>query len=151
MRGVSEVDQLDAPILPVRDEAEHRAALAEIERLWGAPHRTPEGDRLDILMTLVDAYERERWPGDDLDPVDAIKARMENSGRTRRDFEAIVGTSGRASEILNRKRHLTLPMIWRLVRDWKMPAEVLVRPYDLTPAPRNTRSASQRGSVRHIT
>jgi HTH-type transcriptional regulator/antitoxin HigA len=151
MRGASEVDQLDAPILPVRDEAEHRAALAEIERLWGAPQRTPEGDRLDILMTLVDAYERERWPDDDLDPIDAIKARMENSGRTRRDFEAIVGSSGRASEILNRKRHLTLPMIWRLVRDWKMPAEVLVRPYDLNPAPRSTRSAAQRGRVRHIT
>ena len=116
-------------ITPIRSAADHQHALAEIERLWGAEVGTPEGDRLDVLMTLVDAYERETWPDEGLDPIDAIKARMENSGRTRKDFEAIVGSSGRASEILNRKRSLTLPMIWRLVSDWKMPADVLVRPY----------------------
>ncbi len=118
-------------IAPIRDEAGHRAALAEIERLWGAA-ATPDGDRLDILMALVDDYERMHWPDEDLDPVDAILARMENSGRTRKDFEKLVGSSGRASEILNRKRHLTLPMIWRLVQEWKMPAEILVRPYELS-------------------
>jgi HTH-type transcriptional regulator/antitoxin HigA len=80
------VDQLEAPILPVRDEAEHRAALAEIERLWGSRQRTPEGDRLDILMTLVDAYERESWPDDDLDPIEAIKARMEKFGADSQGF-----------------------------------------------------------------
>lgn len=116
-------------IIPIRSEADHQNALAEIEGLWGAAFGTPEGDRLDVLMTLADAYEREAWPDEDLDPIDAIKTRMENSGRTRKDFEAIVGSSGRASEILNRKRSLTLPMIWRLVLDWKMPADVLVRPY----------------------
>ena len=145
------MNELEAPIQPVRDDTEHRAALAEIERLWGSPQGTPEGDRLDVLMTLVDAFEREHWPDEDLDPIDAIKARMENSGRTRRDFEAIIGSSGRASEILNRKRHLTLPMIWRLVRDWKIPAEVLVRPYDLIPPPTTTGSVSQRRKVRHAT
>lgn len=118
-------------IFPIRDDARHQAALAEIERLWGAKAGTSEGDRLDVLMTLVDAYERSRWSDEDLDPIGAIIARMENSGRTRKDFERIVGSSGRASEILNRKRHLTLPMIWRLVRDWKMSAEVLVRPYEI--------------------
>ena len=118
-------------ITPIRSEADHQSALAEIEQLWGAAFGTPEGDRLDVLMTLVDAYEREAWPDEDLDPVEAIKARMENSGRTRKDFEAIVGSSGRASEILNRKRGLTLPMIWKLVSDWKMPADVLVRPYSI--------------------
>jgi HTH-type transcriptional regulator/antitoxin HigA len=82
-------------------------------------------------MALVDDYERTNWPDENLDPIDAILARMENSGRSRKDFEKIVGSSGRASEILNRKRHLTLPMIWRLVQDWKMSAEVLVRPYEL--------------------
>lgn len=126
-------------ITPIRNEADHRSALAEIERLWGATHGTPDGDRLDVLMTLVDAYEREHWPDEDLDPVEAIKARMENSGRTRKDFEAIIGSSGRASEILNRKRSLTLPMIWRLVSDWKMPADVLVRPYALASGPRLSR------------
>lgn len=116
---------------PICDDAAHRAALKEIDRLWGARKGTPEGDRLDVLMTLADLYERSRWPDEDLDPVEAIKARMENSGRTRKDFEKIVGSSGRASEILNRRRHLTLSMIWKLVREWKMPADILVRPYPL--------------------
>jgi HTH-type transcriptional regulator / antitoxin HigA len=122
---------LAEPITPIRDQAAHRAALAEIERLWGAKSNTPEGDRLDVLMALVDDYERTNWPDEALDPIDAIHARMETSGRTRKDFEKIVGSSGRASEILSRKRHLTLPMIWRLVEEWRMPAEVLVRPYKL--------------------
>ncbi len=97
----------------------------------GARRGTLEGDRRDVLMTLVDQYERSRWPDVDLDPVEAIKARMENSGRTRKDFVKIAGSSGRASEILNRKTPLTLAMIWKLVHQWKMPAEVLVRPYAL--------------------
>jgi HTH-type transcriptional regulator/antitoxin HigA len=127
-------------MVPIRDEVGHRAALAEIERFWGAAAGTPDGDRLDILMALVDDYERMHWPDKDLDPVDAILARMENSGRTRKDFEKLVGSSGRASEILNRKRHLTLPMIWRLVQEWKMPAEILVRPYELSEQKTATRS-----------
>jgi len=135
-----------ATIEPVRDEVSHRAALAEIERFWGAEPGTPDGNRLDILMALVDSFERQQWPDEDLDPIDAIKARMENSGRTRREFEAIIGSSGRASEILNRRRHLTLPMIWRLVCEWKMSAEILVRPYDLAsqtaPSPKNLRRAA---------
>ena len=118
-------------IVPIKDDATHRQALAEIDRLWGSPEGTPDGDRLDILMTLVDAYERTRWPDDDMDPIEAVKARMENAGRTRKEFEALIGSSGRASEILNRKRHLTLKMIWRLAREWQMPAEVLIRPYKL--------------------
>ena len=122
---------LAEPITPIRDEATHRAALADIERLWGAESDTPEGDRLDVLMALVDDYERMNWPDEALDPIDAIDARMETSGRTRKDFEKIVGSSGRASEILSRKQHLTLPMIWRLVEEWRMPAEILVRPYKL--------------------
>lgn len=123
----------DTAITPIRDEASHRAALAEIEHLWGSAPATPDGDRLDVLMALVDDYERNQWPDQPLDPVDAIKARLENSGRTRKDFEKLIGTSGRASEILNRKRHLTLPMIWRLVAEWKMSADLLIRPYDLAP------------------
>jgi len=124
-------EQMNEMILPIRDDARHQAALAEIERLWGAEVGTIEGDRLDVLMTLVYAYERAQWPDENIDPIDAIAARMGNSGRTRKDFEQNVGSSGRASEILNRKRHLTLPMIWKLVRDWKMSAEVLVRPYEV--------------------
>jgi len=133
------------PIAPIRDEAGHRKALAEIERLWGAAKGTAKGDRLDVLMALVDAYERQNWPDEDLDPIDAIKSRMANSGRTRKDLEKIVGSSGRASEILNRKRHLTLPMIWKLVRRWGIPAEVLVRPYRLSS---RTAAAKRHGRTR---
>jgi HTH-type transcriptional regulator/antitoxin HigA len=128
----------------IRNDSDHQQALAEIERLWGAASGTPDGDRLDVLMTLVDSYERAKWPGEDLDPVDAIKARMENAGWTRKDLERIVGSSGRASEILNRKRHLTLPMIWKLVREWKMPAEVLVRPYKLVHRKGTTRRSPKK-------
>ncbi|MGO8917971.1 MAG: helix-turn-helix domain-containing protein [Stellaceae bacterium] len=131
-------------IAPIRDDASHRAALAEIDRLWGSPSDTPEGDRLDVLMTLVDAYERLHWPDETIDPVDAIKARIENSGRTRKDFEKIVGSSGRASEILNRRRHLTLAMIWKLVRQWNMPADLLVRPYALSRSKPRRRSPRKR-------
>ncbi|HXY98470.1 MAG TPA: transcriptional regulator [Stellaceae bacterium] len=126
-------------IAPIRDDASHQAALAEIERLWGSAEHTPQGDRLEVLMTLVDAYERLRWPDEDVDPVDAIKARMENSGRTRKDFEEIAGSSGRASEILNRRRRLTLAMVWKLVRQWDMPADLLVQPYALSRPKRHRR------------
>jgi len=134
-------------LAPIRDDTTHKAALEEIDRLWGSPKATPEGDRLEVLMTLADAYERRRWPDDDLDPVDAIKARMENAGRTRKDFERIIGSSGRASEILNRKRRLTLAMIWKLVREWKMPAEVLVQPYALSAHPPASKRASRKRRV----
>jgi HTH-type transcriptional regulator/antitoxin HigA len=119
-------------IAPIKNDATHRAALAEIERLWGAKSGTRDGDRLDVLMTLVDSYERARWPDAEMDAVDALKARMENSGRSRKEFAAIIGSSGRASEILNRKRHLTLGMIWRLSREWSIPAEILIQPYKLS-------------------
>lgn len=131
-------------VMPIRDDASHRAALAEIERLWGVAANTPEGDRLEVLMTLVDAYERQQWPDADIDPVDAIRARMENSGRSRKDFEKLVGSSGRASEIFNRRRHLTLAMIWKLVRHWGMSADILVRPYALS---RPRRKSSSRRKV----
>src|SRR5580658_2899341 len=121
-------------ITPIRDEASHKAALAEIDRLWGSPAGTPDGDRLDVMMTLADAYEKLHWPDEPIDPVDVIKARMENSGRTRRDFEKIVGSSGRASEILNRRRPLTLGMIWKLTQEWSIPADLLVKPYALSRA-----------------
>jgi HTH-type transcriptional regulator / antitoxin HigA len=118
-------------IKPIKDEASHRQALGEIDRLWGAAAGTADGDRLDILMTLVDAYERERWPDKEIDPVAAIKLRMQNSGRRRKDFEKLVGTPERASDILQRRRRLTLPIVWKLVRQWGIPAALLIQPYKL--------------------
>ena len=91
-------------VRPIRTKRDHEAALKEIDRLWGARAGTPEGDRLDVLATLVDAYEAEHYPIDPPDPIEAIKFRMEQQGLTRRDLEEIIGTRTRIAEVLNRKR-----------------------------------------------
>ena len=113
---------------PIRTDADYEVALAEIERLWGAPAGTPEGDRLDILATLVDAYENEHYPMDPPDPIEAIKFRMEQQGLTRRDLEGILGTRTRVAEVLNRRRGLSINMIRRLHEKLGISAEVLIRP-----------------------
>lgn len=117
-------------IRPIRTEEEHRAALAEIEALWGSEEGTPEGDRLDVLATLVDAYEERRWPTDALDPVEAIEAAMAHEGRDRSELAALIGQS-RATEVLQRKRALTLPMIRKIAAAWRVPERVLVKDYEL--------------------
>lgn len=116
---------------PIRSDADHSAAVAEIEALWDAEPGTPEHDRLEVLGTLVDAYEASRWPIDAPDPVEAIKARMEASGYTQSDLGRLLGSRPRASEVLNRQRRLTVEMAWKLHRAWSIPAESLIRPYDL--------------------
>jgi HTH-type transcriptional regulator/antitoxin HigA len=113
---------------PVRTEAEYDAALAEVERLWGAKSGTPDGDRLDILATLIDAYEAEHDPIDPPDPIEAIKFRMEQQALTRKDMEPIIGTPTRVAEVLNRKRGLSIEMIRRLHVRLGISAEVLIRP-----------------------
>lgn len=117
-------------IRPIRNDDDHRAALREIEALWGAAEGTSEGDRLDILVTLVEAYEDRRWPLAELDPVEAIEAAMAHEGRTRADLAQLIGKS-RASEILKRKRPLTLPMIRKIAMAWRVPERVLVKEYPL--------------------
>jgi HTH-type transcriptional regulator / antitoxin HigA len=118
-------------IRPIRTDADHAAVLREIEVLWGAAENTPEGDRLDVLATLVDAYEETRWPIADLDPVETIEAAMAREGLTQADLAALLGSKSRASEILRRKRPLTLPMIRRIAREWRVPEALLVREYPL--------------------
>ncbi len=115
-------------IKPIRTKRDYEAALTEIERLWGAKADTPEGDRLDVLATLIDAYETEHYPMDPPDPIEAIKFRMEQQGLTRRDLEEIIGTRTRIAEILNRKRGLSITMIRRLHERLGISAEVLIRP-----------------------
>jgi len=117
-------------IRPIRTDEEHRAALAEIEALWGAAESSPEGDRLDVLATLVEAYEDRRWPVDELDPVEAIEAAMAYEGHDRGALAALIGQS-RATEILQRKRALTLPMIRKIAAAWHVPERVLVKEYAL--------------------
>ena len=115
-------------IKPIRSEADYEEALRDIERLWGALSGTAEGDRLDVLATLIDAYEDEHHPIDSPDPIEAIKFRMEQQGLTRKDLEGIIGTRTRVAEILNRRRGLSITMIRRLHEELGIPAEVLIRP-----------------------
>jgi len=96
--------------------------------LWGAESGTPEGDRLDVLATLIEAYESANYPVDLPDPIDAILFRMEQQGLSRKDMEPILGSRGRVAEILNRKRPLSLEMIRRLHSELGIPAEVLIQP-----------------------
>jgi HTH-type transcriptional regulator/antitoxin HigA len=117
-----------AEVRPIRTKRDYEAALKEIGRLWGAKAGTSEGDRLDVLATLIDAYETEHYPMDPPDPIEAIKFRMEQQGLTRRDLEGIIGTRTRVAEILNRKRGLSIAMIRRLNERLGIPAEVLIRP-----------------------
>ena len=115
-------------VRPIRTKRDYEAALKEIERLWGAKAGTSDGDRLDVLATLVDAYEAEHYPMDPPDPVEAIKFRMEQQGLTRRDLEQIIGTRTRIAEVLNRKRGLSIAMIRRLHERLGISADVLIRP-----------------------
>jgi HTH-type transcriptional regulator / antitoxin HigA len=115
-------------IKPIRSEEDYEAAVAEVERLWGARSGTPEGDRLDVLATLIDAYESEHDPIDPPDPIEAIKFRMEQQGLTRKDLEGILGSRTRIAEVLNRRRGLSINMIRRLHDRLGISAEVLIRP-----------------------
>lgn len=113
---------------PIKTEADHKAALREIERLWGAEEGTPDGDRLDILATLVDAYEETHFPIDLPDPVEAIKFRLEQQGEDKKALVGVIGNRTRVYEILRRDRPLSLAMIRRLNARFHIPAEVLIRP-----------------------
>jgi HTH-type transcriptional regulator/antitoxin HigA len=114
-------------IKPIRSEADYNMALAEVDRLWGARSGTPEGDRLDVLATLIDAYESEHHPIDPPDPIEAIKFRIEQQGLTRKDLEGILGTRTRVAEVLNRRRGLSINMIRRLHEKLGISADVLIR------------------------
>lgn len=115
-------------VKPIRTKADYRRALKEVERLWGTKLGTPEGDRLDVLATLIDAYESEHYPMEPPDPIEAIKFRMEQQGLSRKDLEPLIGTRTRVAEVLNRKRSLSINMIRRLHDRLGISAEVLIRP-----------------------
>jgi len=114
-------------IKPIRTKADYRAALKEIESLMNARDGTPEGERLDVLATLVEAYERKHFPMDLPDPVEAIRFRMEQAGLSPKDLVPMIGQLNRVYEVLGRKRPLTLKMIWRLHRELGIPAESLIK------------------------
>lgn len=114
---------------PIKTETDYRVALGEIERLFEAVPETPEGDRLDILMLLVEDYEERQYPVPPPNPVAALEYYLESRGLTRRDLEPYLGSRARVAEILNRRRPLTIEMIRRLHQGLGIPAEVLIQPY----------------------
>jgi HTH-type transcriptional regulator/antitoxin HigA len=114
----------------IKTEADYEAALEEIERLFDAAPDTPEGARLEVLTTLVEAYEDKHYSIPLPDPIEAIEYYMESRGLSRRDLEPYIGNRGRVSEILNRKRPLSIEMIRRLHAGLGISAEVLIQPYE---------------------
>jgi HTH-type transcriptional regulator/antitoxin HigA len=122
-------------IKPIRTEADYETALEKIDRLMDAEADTAEGDRFDILVTLVEAYEAKHHAIEEPDPIEAILHRMEALGLSRKDLEPMIGDRPRVSEILNRKRPLTLEMIRRLTEGMRIPADILIRRYE-TPSRR---------------
>jgi HTH-type transcriptional regulator / antitoxin HigA len=113
-------------VLPIRTDSDHERAVARISALMGAAPGTPEGDELDVLATLVDAYEAKHYPVDAPDPVSAIQFRMEQQGLKRKDLEPLIGSRARVSEVLTRKRSLTLEMIRRVKRGLGISADLLI-------------------------
>ena len=114
-------------IRPIRTSIDYRAALKEVESLMDAAPATATGERLDVLVTLIEAYERKHYPLDLPDPVEAIKFVMEQRGLSVKDLQPMIGRSNRVYEILSRKRSLTLKMIWRLHKGLGIPAESLIK------------------------
>jgi HTH-type transcriptional regulator / antitoxin HigA len=116
-------------IRPVKNDADHAAALAEIAKLWGAAPNSEEDDKLDILVTLVEKYEEGRWPAIDAsDPIDLLHFAISEFGHTQAELADLLGSRSRASEVLNRRRALTVEMIRTISDAWKIPADLLVRP-----------------------
>ena len=113
-------------IRPIKTEQDYNSAIKRIEELWGAKKDTPKGDELDLLVTLVESYEMKHYPIAPTDPIDAIKFRMEQMGMTKEDMVKYLGSQSRVSEILNRKRNLTLKMVKSLYKELKIPAEILL-------------------------
>jgi HTH-type transcriptional regulator/antitoxin HigA len=124
-------------IRPIRTDQDHRAALQEIDACWGAPEGSEEGDKLDVLVVLVESYEARRWPieGDEgFDPIDVLHYAIDELGHTQTEFADLLGSRSRASEILSRRRSLTVDMIHKISDAWKIPADLLVRPYTIDTA-----------------
>jgi HTH-type transcriptional regulator/antitoxin HigA len=115
-------------VRPIKTNDDHTAALQEIEKLWGAEVGTSAGDRLDVLITLVDAYEREHFPIDVPDPIEAIKFRLEQKGTDYRSLVGVIGQRTRVYEVMRRDRPLSLAMIRKLHEKLQIPAEVLIHP-----------------------
>jgi HTH-type transcriptional regulator/antitoxin HigA len=119
-------------IRPIRTDEEHKAALAQIEAYWGASEDSEEGEKLDILVALVEIYEAKQWPIESdrrFDPVDVLHYAIDELGHSQSELAELLGSRSRASEVLSRRRALTVDMIHKIGQAWKIPADLLVRPY----------------------
>ena len=119
-------------IRPIRTDKDHKAALAEIKSSWGASEGSEQGDKLDVFLALVEIYEAKRWPIDlskRFDPIDVINYAIDELGHTQAELAELLKSRSRASEILSRRRPLTVDMIHKISKAWKIPADLLVRPY----------------------
>lgn len=121
-------------IRPILTAEDHKEALREIDRLWGARRGSSDARVLDVLVTLVDAYEARHFPIEAADPVEVIRTHMNLTGRTQDDLARLFESASRASEVLSKKRALTMEMARRLHKQWGIPAEVLIEPYELAHA-----------------
>lgn len=121
-------------IRPLRTKRDHQAALKEAETLWNARAGSRDADRLEVLVLLIQAYEAIHYPIADPDPIDFLHHVMEARGLSRKDLEPFIGSRARVAEVLNRVRPLSLEMIRRLAAGLKIPAEVLIKPYDVSRA-----------------
>ncbi len=135
-------------IRPIKTDADHDEALAEVRRLWNAPPGSPDADKLEVLAMLLHHYERERHPIAMPDPIEAIKFRMEQQGLSRSDLLPIFGTTGRTSEVLAGKRPLTLEMIRKLHAMFDIPLDVLVQPPPKAKIRRSSSAAKRVASSR---
>ncbi len=120
-------------IKPIKSETDYEAALERVAELMDAKANTPEGDELDVLTTLIEAYESKHFPINTPDPIEAILFRMDQNGLKDKDLIPFIGQSGRVSEVLNYSRKLTLPMIRRLHSGLNIPTESLIQEYELKP------------------
>ena len=132
-------------IRPIKTENDYKAALEEVEHLFNAAPNSPEGDRLEVLTTLIEAYEEKHYSIPLPDPVEAILYYIESRGLSRRDLEPFIGSRARVSEVLNRKRPLTIGMIRKLHKGLGIPAEVLIQPYSLEESAAEAKKHSQHG------
>jgi HTH-type transcriptional regulator/antitoxin HigA len=121
-------------IQPIRTDKDHQGALAEIEACWDAPEGSEAADKLDILLALVEIYEAKRWPtitDARFDPIDVLRYAIDELGHSQVELSQLLGSRSRASEVLSRHRALTVDMICKISDAWKIPADLLVRPYNI--------------------
>ncbi len=130
-------------IRPIRNDDDLENAIREIEVLWGAPEGSPEGDKLDVLATLVEAYEEKHDPIPDADPIDILRFAIQDMGRSQTELGALIGSRSRASEILARKRPLTLEQVRLISEAWRLPIAALAGPCRLA-KPKTRRAVARK-------